>query len=164
MQTQAKDFWKPFKPSACILKLKGSTTDEVFEEITTVLVKAKLLPKALREKAASAFVEREALASTGVGNCVAIPHVKLEGLEEPVFCLALAPEGIEWRSIDGSPAKIFFAVARPERASDNYDPDRHLESMRWIAAIARDADFRRFALAVSNRTELVELLREMSER
>jgi hypothetical protein len=34
--------------------------------------------------------------------------------------------------------------------------------MQWIARLARDPDFRRFALKVKTRTELVDLLREMS--
>ena len=91
------------------------------------------------------------VASTGVGMNVAIPHVKLPGLEEPVFSLCLAPDGIEWSSVDGEPAKIIFAVLRPERASETFDPERHLEMMRWIAALGRDSDFRNFARAASTR-------------
>jgi mannitol/fructose-specific phosphotransferase system IIA component (Ntr-type) len=43
-----------------------------------------------------------------------------------------------------------------------HDPDRHLEMMRWIARLGRDGDFRRFAVRVKTKTELVDLLKEMS--
>jgi len=161
MQTRSKDFWKLFKPSACSLKLKATTQDGVFEEIASLLVKSKQLDPSLEASAVEAFREREALASTGVGCGVAIPHTKLAGLEEPLFSLAIAPAGMEWNSVDGAPANLFFGVLRPERASDRFDPDRHLDMMRWISSLARVADFRRFALAVSTRRELVDLLKEM---
>ncbi|HED64068.1 MAG TPA: PTS sugar transporter subunit IIA [Planctomycetes bacterium] len=162
MQTRSKDFWKLFKPSACSLKLKASTQDGVFEEITSLLVKSKQLDPSLAEEAVTAFKERELLASTGVGSGVAIPHTKLAGLETPIFSLCLAPEGLEWNSVDGEKAQIFFGVLRPDRPSETFDPDRHLDMMRWISSLARVADFRRFALAVSTRKELVDLLKEMS--
>jgi mannitol/fructose-specific phosphotransferase system IIA component (Ntr-type) len=164
MQTQAKDYWKLFKASACSLKLKGTTQEEVFQEIATNLVRAKLLPSALEKPAVKAFMAREELATTGVGQNVAIPHVKLKGLEEPIFSLSLHPEGMEWRSVDGEPVKILFAVLRPERAGARFDPDRHLDMMKWISKLVRQADFRRFSQAVSKRTELVDLLKEMSQR
>ncbi len=162
MQTQAKDYWKLFKPSACSLRLQGSTHAEVFQELARNMIRAKLLPDELREPAVQAFLGREVVASTGVGNHVAIPHVKLPGLTHVVVSLSLHPAGVSWKSLDGEPVRIFFAVLRPDRANDRFDPERHLDMMRWIAQLGRKADFRRFALAVSNRTELVDLLKEMS--
>jgi len=163
MQTEAKDSWKLFKPSACSLRLKATDQEGAFREITSILVKAKALPEELSEPAVRAFLERESVATTGLGMNVAVPHVKLSGLEEPVLSLCLAPHGIEWNAVDGEPARIFFAVLRPDRAGAKFDPDRHLEMMRWISRLVREADFRRFALAVGTRTQLVALLREMSE-
>lgn len=163
MHTKAKDHWKLFKPSACSLKLKATDQEGVFQEIVSILVKAKMLPADHADAAVDAFQKREEVASTGVGMNVAIPHVKLSGLEEPVVSLCLSPEGVHWNAVDGEPAKIFFAVLRPERAGDKFDPDRHIEMMRWISNVVREADFRRFALAATKRTELVDLLKEMSQ-
>jgi PTS system nitrogen regulatory IIA component len=162
MQTEAKEYWKLFKPAACSLKLSGASKEAVFEELVENLVKAKCLDGGLRAAAVRALVQREELASTGMGQNVAIPHVKLAGLEEPVFSLSLHKEGIEWASLDGAPVTIFFAVLRPEQAGARYQPERHLEMMRWISQLGRDADFRRFALALSTKKELVDLLKEMS--
>ncbi len=162
MQTQAKDYWKLFKPSACNLRLKGANQEAVFEELVENFVKAKLLSESLRRSAVQAYLERENLASTGVGQSVAIPHVKLLGIEEAVFGLSLHPAGVNWSALDGAPVHLFFAVLRPARPSDRFDPDRHLDMMRWISSLVREADFRRFARQVSKRSDLVELLREMS--
>ena len=161
MQTKAKDNWKLFKPSACSLALKGTTKQEVFEEIISTMVKAKALPRDLKDSAVQALLDREALASTGVGRNVAIPHVKLAGIDEPVFSISLLPDGIDWNSVDGEDVRIFFVALRPERAGASFDPDRHLELMRWISELARVADFRRFALGAATKKELVDLLKEM---
>jgi len=163
MQTQSKDYWKLFKPSACSIRLKGSTQEEIFDEVVDNLVRAKALSEDLRDAAKQALVDREAMASTGIGQCVAIPHVKLKGIEEAVVGLFLRSEGVEWSSLDGEPVQIFFVVLRPDRPGDRFDPDRHLDMMKWISTLGREADFRRFALGVSNRTELVDLLKEKSE-
>ena len=162
MQTEAKEYWKLFKPAACSLDLAGTSKEEVFGELVENFVKAKCMEAALAPAARKALVEREALASTGVGQHVAIPHVKLVGLEEPVFSLSLHPAGIEWASLDGQPVMILFTVLRPERAGPRYNPERHLDMMRWISQLGRDADFRRFALGVTTKKALVDLLREMS--
>ena len=65
-------------------------------------------------------------------------------------------------SVDAAPVHILFTVIRPERGGDQHDPEQHLEMMRWIARLSRDADFRRFATRVKTKTELVDLLKEMS--
>jgi len=162
MSTKTRDFWKLFKPSACSLRLKGTTPATIFEELVGNLVSAKALSPDLADAAREALEEREQLASTGVGMNVAIPHVKLRGLEEVVVSLSVHPEGLEWRSLDGDPAELFFLVLRPEGKSERHDPERHLEMMRWISVLSRDGDFRNFARRATKKTELVDLLKEMS--
>ena len=162
MQAEAKDYWKLFRASACSIKLKGTSQEEVFSELISNLVKGKVLGPALTEAAIAALLERERLASTGIGRNVAIPHVKLPGIEEAVVSLSIHPAGVEWQALDGDRVHILFTVLRPEKPGDRHDPDRHLGMMRWISSLGREADFRRFAMAVANRTELVALLKEMS--
>jgi PTS system fructose-specific IIC component len=162
MQTEAKEYWRLFKPAACSLKLAATTREQVFAEIVENLVKAKSLDGKLRAGAQRTLLEREALASTGIGQGVAIPHVKLAGITEAIFSLSLVPAGIDWGALDGQVVQILFTVLRPERAQARYDPERHLDMMRWISQLGRDADFRRFALGVGTKKELVDLLREMS--
>jgi mannitol/fructose-specific phosphotransferase system IIA component (Ntr-type) len=76
--------------------------------------------------------------------------------------LGIHREGVPWAAVDGAPVQILFTVLRPEKPGADHDPERHLEMMRWIAKLARDADFRRFALRARTKTELVDLLKEMS--
>jgi PTS system nitrogen regulatory IIA component len=161
MTTETSLYWKHFKPSACSVGLKGKEQPEVFDEIVANLVKAKVLAAELAKPAVRVLIEREKLASTSVGSSVAIPHVVLPGLEAAVLSLSVAKHEIAWRSIDGAPVRIVFAVFRPPAETSEHDGERHLEVMRWVSRIARKEDFRRFALAATNRTQLVDLLKEM---
>ena len=164
MKTQVKDFWKQFKPKCCSLSLKGATKEAVYDELVSVLVKSDALAEDLSDAATKAIADREQLASTGVGNRVAIPHVKLEGLESVVVSIGIHSDGVDWDALDGEAVHIIFTVLRPAKASDQHDPERHLEMMQWISRLARDADFRSFAQAAKTKTELVDLLKEMSDR
>jgi len=152
---------KRFKTKACILRLSALDKASALREVVQNLVQTELLPRDLAGDAVAALLGREEVASTGVGMNVAIPHVRLAGLSEAVLSLALAPAGIEWTAVDGEPVKILFVVLRPGEASDLHDPEDHLEMMRWIARLARDADFRAQALEVTTRAELMALLTEL---
>lgn len=156
------DWYKRFKTKACILKLKGQTKADILNEVAGQLLSAGYIEPGLEERVRAALIAREDLASTGVGMNVAIPHVKVEGLEEAVFSLAVSKDGVEWQAVDGAPVNIVFTVLRPEDRTDNYDPDEHLSMMRWVAKLARDPDFRAFALQARTKAELVGLLKEMS--
>lgn len=154
--------WKQFKPKSCSVHLKATSKEEALAEVVRNMVEAEVLPTALAQDAERALLERERTASTGVGMSVAIPHVKLLGLDRAVCSLSIHKEGLAWDAVDGAPVQLLFTVIRPEKKSLQHDPDRHLEMMRWIARLGRDGDFRRFAVRVKTKTELVDLLKEMS--
>jgi len=156
------NWWKQFKPKSCILNLRAANKPDTLSEIVDHLVEAELLGADLAAAALRALLERENLASTGVGQNVAIPHVKLPGIERALCALAIHREGVPWAAVDGAPVHILFTVLRPEKGGTDHDPERHLELMRWVSKLARDPDFRRFALKARTKTELVDLLKEMS--
>lgn len=158
--TEMTDYWKLFKAKPCSVGLKATDQPGVFKEIVTNLVKAGHLEESLTDAANRALLERESLASTGLGRNVAIPHVKLKGIEQPVVSVSIHKTGVDWNALDGELVHVFFTVLRPEGETDLYDPERHLGMMKWIAKLSQDGDFRRFAAAAKTKKELVDLLKE----
>jgi mannitol/fructose-specific phosphotransferase system IIA component (Ntr-type) len=156
------NFWKSFKPKSCSVHLQARSKEAVLSEVVDNLIAGDSLPARLKSDALEALVAREKLGSTGVGMGVAIPHVRLKGLERAACSLSVHSTGLEWQALDGGQVHILFTVLRPEKPGESHDPEKHLAMMQWIARLAREADFRRFALKVKTKTELVELLREMS--
>ena len=155
-------FWKRFEPQACSPSLHATDKEAVLVELVSGLADAGVLAGELVPRALAALVERERVASTGVGHGVAIPHVRVPGLAEAVASLSIHGRGVEWGAIDGEPVQIVFTVLRPYRRGDRHDPAAHLEFMRWVARVAHSSEFRRMALASRSRTELVEHLRAMA--
>jgi mannitol/fructose-specific phosphotransferase system IIA component (Ntr-type) len=159
-ESPALGFARQFKSKACSVSLGASTKEECLSELAQLLVSSGGVPARLSAALETAFFERERIATTGVGSGVAIPHVKLVGLEKTALAFAVHRQGVSWAAVDGEPAHLFFAVVRPAVESELHDPRRHLELMQWIANLARVRDFRRFALAAGTKTELHELLEE----
>lgn len=155
-------FWKQFTVKACSVELTASSKDAALEEIVQNLLAAQALTRTQAPKALAALLEREALATTGVGMGVAIPHVKLAGLEHSVASLSVHKLGVPWNAVDAAPVQVVFAVLRPDRPGDRHDPAQHLEMMQWVARLSRNADFRSFAVQASRKSQLIELLQEMA--
>jgi len=155
-------FWKEFKSKSCSSRLKADDKDQALEEVIDLLVKGGELEDSLRDEALGALLSREKMASTGVGMNVAIPHVKLKGIDKVICSLCVSRSGIDWDAIDGDPVNILFVVLRPERATDSHDPEHHIERMSWIARLSRKGDFRNFVQQTNTKAEMLGLLKEMS--
>lgn len=99
------------------------------------------------------FEEREALASTGVGSGVAIPHGRLPGVERLVAAVGLCKGGVEFEAIDGGPARILVAVLGPEKHTGD-----HLKALARFSRILRDEGTRGRLLAAESDAEAFEIL------
>lgn len=144
--------------SAVILEeLESSGADQVLDEVLAAMVASGRLAERDVAAVGKKLAEREALGSTGIGNGVAVPHVKSERIDKISMALARSSSGIEYRAIDGRPVHIFFMILAPEDSADD-----HLRALRWISSLARNADFRRFVLSAGSEADLRDLLREMS--
>src|SRR5262247_3381753 len=71
----------------------------ILEELATYM--AGHHPRIDRAALSRVLIEREQLASTAIGEGVAIPHGKLPTVTEIVACLGRVPAGVDFDSIDG---------------------------------------------------------------
>lgn len=107
------------------------------------------------ETIARVLRDREGLASTGVGDEVAIPHGKLPGLSRVVAALALAPDGVEFDSIDHKPVRIFIAILAPERAASD-----HLRALARCSKLLRDPRIRERLVTSKSIDEVLAIVRD----
>jgi PTS system nitrogen regulatory IIA component len=136
--------------------IEASTKEDVFDEILASAVAEKRLTKARAAKVRQRLVEREALGSTGIGNGVAVPHTKVEGVKSTLMVLARSREGLEFDAVDGRPVHVVFLLVAPPDAADE-----HLKLLRWISRLARSVDFRRFMQSARGEAEIRSLLSNM---
>ncbi|MDY3774619.1 MAG: fructose PTS transporter subunit IIB [Eubacterium sp.] len=61
--------------------------------------------------------EREKEGSTGIGEGIAIPHCKSAAVKEAGLAAMVVPEGVEFESLDGEPANLFFLITAPAKTN-----------------------------------------------
>lgn len=79
---------------------------------------------------------REEEGSTGIGEGIAIPHCKSAAVNQAGLAAMVAPKGVEFNSLDGEPANLFFLIAAPDTA-DNV----HLDVLSHLSVLLMDPDF-----------------------
>ena len=102
---------------------------------------------------AKVLIERELLASTAIGEGVAIPHGKLGTVGEIVACLGRAPTGVEFDSMDGQPTYLFFVLVAPESSTG-----AHLKALARISRVFKDPEFRKRLLAAPDAESMYQVV------
>lgn len=105
-----------------------------------------------------AVMERERLGSTGVGDGVAIPHARLEGLDHVFGLFARLKTPIDFDAIDGRPVDLIFLLLAPETSSAE-----HLKALARISRIFRREDLRSHLRATDTRDGMIALLTVQDE-
>ena len=72
------------------------------------------LAGASTERIASALARREALASTGIGHGVALPHARLADVDAPVSALLQLSTPVDFAAPDGQAVDLVFALLVPD--------------------------------------------------
>ncbi len=115
--------------------LQGKDKESVIIEMVDLLAdNGQLLD---RDGVLDAVLMREQTRSTGIGQGIAIPHGKCKGVKELVMAIGIAPDGIEFNSVDGKPVSIFVLLASPV---DRTGP--HIQALARISRLMLDADFK----------------------
>ncbi len=85
----------------------------------------------------STLLEREQLGSTGVGDGVALPHGKMEGLGKIVGVLARLETPVSFDALDDQPVDLVFMLLAPANATA-----AHLKALAKVSRLFRDEDAR----------------------
>ena len=123
------------RPDLVIPELHGSSKSDVLAEMAKHLAVAQggIDPEILRR----VLEERELLASTAIGDGIAIPHGKLDSVNQLVGTLGRSVSGLEFDSIDGKPTHLVFMLVAPASSTGI-----HLKALARLSRLFRDALFR----------------------
>ena len=135
------------KPSS-ILFFDSKKRDEVLESLAEIVVKTK--PFLSKYKLLDAVIQRERIVSTGLGGAVALPHAKIDQLQEFVIALAICKgSGVEWNALDGEPVKFIFMILGPTAEQKAY-----LKLLSDLTVLIRQERFLK-SIAVASDAEMV---------
>ena len=79
---------------------------------------------------------REQEGSTGIGEGIAIPHCKSDAVIKPGLAAMVVKDGVEFESLDGQPAHLFFLIAAP-----NTEDNVHLQVLSKLSVMLMDEQF-----------------------
>ena len=96
---------------------------------------------------------REASGTTGLGDGIATPHAKSTGVKEAGLAAMTVPEGMDFESMDGKPARLFFMIAAPDSAND-----AHIQILQQLAMMIMDPDFKEALIAAKTKEEFLHLI------
>lgn len=106
-----------------------------------------------KEEYKKAVLARESLSTTGIGDNIAIPHAKTTAVKEPGLAAMIINEGIDYDSLDGEPAKLFFLIAAPEGENN-----LHLDVLARLSMMLMDPEFKNTLINAKSVDEFLALI------
>jgi nitrogen PTS system EIIA component len=101
-----------------------------------------------------AVQEREDKLSTGLENGIAVPHGKTTSVPSLRLAIGIAPQGIDFESLDKNPSKLFFLLVAPPNQSGP-----HVEALAEIAKLGQSKAFCKALVNADDAREVVDLIK-----
>ena len=102
-----------------------------------------------------AILAREDKGSTAIGMGIAVPHAKSSSVSTAGVTAVTIPAGIDYKSLDGAPSKLFFMIAAPDTAADT-----HLEVLAKLMTLLMDQKFAAKLLEAKTPDEFLSIVDE----
>ena len=102
-----------------------------------------------------AILAREEKGSTAIGMGIAVPHAKSAAVARAGLTAMTIPEGVDYKSLDGNPSKLFFMIAAPDTAADT-----HLEVLSKLMTLLMDQAFSKKLIEAKTADEFLSIIDE----
>ncbi|MDM5190838.1 PTS fructose transporter subunit IIABC [Bacillus sp. DX4.1] len=132
--------------------LAGETRDDIIDEMIQKLAYVGALHSQSEFK--QAIMDREQESTTGIGMNIAIPHGKSNAVKKPSVVFGIKKSGVDWKSLDGTEAKLIFMIAVPKESKGN----EHLKILQMLSRKLMDDSYRERLLSVQTKEEAYKLL------
>lgn len=134
-----------------VLSMKSNDKRGAIEELVNQLDDAGKL--ANRSEFQDAILKREEQSTTGIGEGIAIPHAKTSAVKEPAIAFGRSSNGVEYESLDGNPAHLFFMIAAPEGANNT-----HLAALARLSSMLMNEDVRERLMQATSTEEVIQII------
>jgi fructose-specific phosphotransferase system IIA component len=155
-QMQIMDF---LSKKAILTDIKSTSKEEVIKEMVDFLIEVSDVEKRNRNKLIDALMSREALGSTAIGQGIAIPHAKCDCVDKLVAAFGLSKKGVDFDSLDGELAYIFFLLVAPQ---DSAGP--HLKALARISRLLKDKYFRDTLRTCMDEKSVIKVITQEDEK
>jgi PTS system nitrogen regulatory IIA component len=97
----------------CSVSLTSRTKDDVLRELAALSVRNEALRSFGVETVYKALKQRESEGTTGFGDGVALPHMRLKGLKRFLVLIATSKTGVDFDALDKKKVSLFFVIIGP---------------------------------------------------
>ena len=118
------------KPDCVMANLKASSKKQALQELAQ---RAADMTGAQERAIFDVLLERERLGTTGVGNGIAIPHGKIQGIDKLFGLFARLEKPVDFDAIDEQPVDLLFLLLAPESAGAD-----HLKALARVSRLLRN--------------------------
>ncbi|PID58021.1 PTS fructose transporter subunit IIA [candidate division KSB3 bacterium] len=139
--------------SSIVADLHADDKTAVLERLVEAV--ASTHPDIDRQEILAVLLEREELGSTGIGDGIAIPHGKSANLAQIISGFGLSKDGIDFDSLDGKPANLFFLLVAPEDSVGV-----HLKMLARISRMLKNSSFQEKLLQANSQQEIYQIISE----
>lgn len=140
----------PLNKESIILEMKATGKESALRELAALA--AVQCGRFTEEILYNVLLEREAVGSTGVGNGVAIPHGKIEGLDDIMLCFGRSKAGLAFEAIDNHPVHLLVLLLSPADKATEY-----LQTLARVSNILKSSSNRQRLLDSTTKEEIVAL-------
>ena len=140
-----------------IVGLKANEKTEIIEELVDALEVGKDICD--RSKVLNAVIEREKIMSTGIGDGIAIPHGKSDAVNRLVAALGTKKEGVDFETLDGEPAHVFFLLVSPPDISGP-----HIKALARISRLLKNDSFKKALLSAKTPKDAMDMIADEEKR
>ena len=144
---------------AIVTDIKSTKKEDVIKELVEALITVGDIEKRCQNKLIDALMTRESLGSTAIGQGIAIPHAKSDSVNKLVAAFGLSKKGVDFDSLDGDLAYIFFLLVAPQ---DSAGP--HLKALARISRLLKDKYFRDRLRACSDEKSIIKIISEEDQK
>jgi len=110
-----------------------------------------------KEKFRLAILDRESLVSTGIGLGVAIPHAKLDDVDDFFIIVGINKKGLDWDAIDRNPVGIVFLIGGPDKEGAQRE---YLKIIAKLILLIKNDIRRNFLINASRKEQVVDIFKE----
>lgn len=140
-------------PSRIDLGCEFSSKKRLMEHIASMLTRETDMDE---QSVFRILVDREKLGSTGVGHGVALPHGRLQDIDEAILALAILADPLDYQAADNQDVQIVVGLLVPENANEV-----HLQILAKLATLLNESRFRERLLRARDKGEILSAIREV---
>ena len=134
-----------------LLNIEGNgKLDAINQLVDTLYSAGKLTDKDTYKQA---ILKREEQSTTGIGEGIAIPHAKTSAVKSPAIAFGRSISGVDYESLDGQPANLFFMIAAPDGANNT-----HLEALSRLSTLLLKEEVRSKLLNATSKQDIISII------